>query len=286
MNIPPADINTISAIWQRADVELRVKASSAPKRVRDENTHTVQFLMLVEGYLKAANFSVIAQQLTQSDERRYGCDAIFVILYERQLKIMLMEAKLPRILNSRNSTVWDSTQGKNGPSHFSSQLQRQSKLTDDFAITEIFYVHEPEHLQDKNFFDKGASWVWSDKAIAADPNRNTAPAPWNAGELRDLLNLHKITCGEAIKDFLRCNAGKPLDGRYLNHFEWLREYGIETDYIVTVDLDDKGRGTRQPNQGSPGEQLLSNEPSVSIGELDEHTQAALVHHATKALHER
>jgi hypothetical protein len=124
-----------------------------------------------------------SQTLQTHHERRFGCDAIIVVKQNNTARICLFEAKWIRFDNR-----WDSFQGKSNISHFSHQLQRQSKWIKQAAIWELFIVaHEPK--KEPPHFDSWASTcIWHKDTYQFDKTYRSSKSLWTDSELEELVS--------------------------------------------------------------------------------------------------
>lgn len=125
---------------------------------------------------------VHSQTLSTQHEGRFGCDAMIVVKHNNAVRICLFEAKWIRCDKS-----WDSFQGKSGISHFSDQLQRQSKWRKQAAIWEFFILGQK--LGDEPpYFDSWASTcIWHKDTYQFDKTYRSSTSLWKNSELEELV---------------------------------------------------------------------------------------------------
>lgn len=229
------DIQQIVSAWANADNEMRQQGLEGD--VADENSHTDQLMLLIRKELKYQGFDVVARRLKPKDERRLGVDAAFFVLDGMFYKLLLLEAKLPRLVGKSDAHRWDSSQGDKG-SHFSSQLKRQSRVKGSVAIAEIFYSHEAIREQDPSMMNFGSTCVISGAACRFDAVRpgqcQALPTPWTAGELRTMFAGNCMDIPTLIHVFLNCRVGSPAptdDGPVTG---WLDKLGVEARNVMVV----------------------------------------------------
>lgn len=162
------------------------------------------------------------------NERKFGCDSMIVFKIGDKLKVGLFEAKWPRVILDPKYQ-WDYTQKSTKTSHFTDQINRQSKWTSDAAIWEMFFYEQKVGLFDIPFDKKASSCVRHQSAINlinTKPGLNTI---WNNLDLKMLIKseqtkafngTNETNIKKIIYDILTCNFGSiinlvPTDNSFL-----------------------------------------------------------------------
>lgn len=151
-------------------------------------------------------------------ERKFGCDSMLVFKVKNKIKVGLFEAKWPRLIINP-SYQWDYTQKSSKSSHFTNQIERQAKWTNQAAIWEMFFYEEKVGVFNSPF-DKKASTCIRHKF--AKTFVNTTPSLQTIWNNSDLINLIKSEQTAAfngtnetnlktiIFDILTCSFGKSI----------------------------------------------------------------------------
>jgi hypothetical protein len=193
-----------------ADREARIDLAGG--YIRDEDDYTSNFTGAFRRIVNAnSRTGLIANSymLSTTDERKFGCDAVFVVESNGYIKIALFEAKLPRFstLNKR----WDSIQESTGLSHFSDQLARQANYAADIAVFEMFYCESKFGKQPQYLENDVSSCVWHREAHSFDLSRTNPTGTWSTSELIALLQkVGGKTISSILKDVCNCTEGKPM----------------------------------------------------------------------------
>ncbi len=208
---PPTIIDWIkkSAYW--ADRSIRAELSIG--LISDENDYSSNFTAEFRRQINAKamkGLTAVSYKVNGSIERKTGTDACIIISNNLEAKMCLFEAKLPRLSTKINA--WDSIQKATSQSHFSSQLQRQSRYKSNFTIWEMFYCDESFKKQPAPFLDYVSSCIIHDEAIGYDLNRTNKNAAWTDFELVDMHNNSRIyQVDELIELVCMCNIGTPIN---------------------------------------------------------------------------
>jgi hypothetical protein len=203
------DLIKKSAYW--ADRSIRAELSIG--LVADENDYTSNFTAEFRRQINAkamSGLTAISYKVNGSIERKTGTDACIILSNHTEAKMCLFEAKLPRLSTKVNA--WDSIQKSTSQSHFSSQLQRQSRYQSYFAIWEMFYSDEQFKKQPAPFLDYVSSCITHDEAISYDSSRSNKNVAWSDSELIDMHNKSKIyQVDDLIESVCMCNMGTPIN---------------------------------------------------------------------------
>lgn len=134
---------------------------------------------------------VYSKVLPDNTERRLGCDGLIMVKIDSILKIALFEAKWPRLLLDPKYQ-WDKID-KNGISHFSNQLNKQSIWSKYFYIFELFIMEHDFTLQPLNFDDWGSTCISHKKAYLFDRMYRKSNIKWKNVDLLNLMNMNNTT---------------------------------------------------------------------------------------------
>lgn len=151
-------------------------------------------------------------------ERKFGCDSMIVFKVNNKIKVGLFEAKWPRLIVSPNHP-WDYTQKSTKTSHFTNQITRQSKWTNQAAIWEMFFYEEKVGVFNPPF-DKNASTCVRHKFAQALVNSTPSlHIIWNNVDVTNLIQseqtktfngTNETNLNEIIFDILTCSFGRPI----------------------------------------------------------------------------
>lgn len=151
-------------------------------------------------------------------ERKFGCDSMIVFKVSNKIKVGLFEAKWARVIKDPKFH-WDYTQKTTKTSHFTNQIERQSKWTNHAAIWEMFFYEEKVGIFSPPFDTNASTCVrhkFAHDLIDCTPSLQTI---WNDTDLITLIkseqtskfdganetNLRKI-----VYDILSCAFGKVI----------------------------------------------------------------------------
>lgn len=208
-SLPIIDLIKKSAYW--ADRSIRAELYKG--LIADENDYTSNFTAELRRQINAKavrGLTAISYKVNGSIERKTGTDACIILSNRTKAKMCLFEAKLPRL--SKKINAWDSVQKLTNLSHFSSQLQRQSRYQSFFAIWEMFYCDEGFKKQPAPFLDYVSSCITHDEAIKYDSNRSNKSAAWTDDELIQMHNASRIyQVDEIIESVCMCDMGTPIN---------------------------------------------------------------------------
>lgn len=226
-------------IFNVADMEIRQEYHNG--YVIDENDYTSNLTSHIRRIANAQLPLIVSahtQKLPASDERRWGTDAMVVLLDtdKGQGKIALFEAKVDR-------QNWDYTQKSSLDSHFSTQLKRQRLAVKlGFAVWEQFYTKESVHTHSQNERNpKGASCIIHSIASSLRaPHPNTII--WTETDIELLCKIQKesnfpITMGGMIRMMCECKIGNLLS---LDDIIKFFEESIDIKQILIVEGVSKG----------------------------------------------
>lgn len=204
-----SQITEMSYFAYTADKEAR--SDLAGGFIRDEDDYTSNFTGALRRIINSnSRFGLTATSflLGTAIERALGCDGTIIIQSNGEVKIIMFEAKLPRISDPRHR--WDYAQTSTGLSHFSDQLARQNKFRSNFVIFEMFYcdilfLKQPAYMK-----DEVSSCVWLSDATAFDATRSATCPPWTHGELVAMLKAGNHDIGTILKSVCKCEVGTPI----------------------------------------------------------------------------
>lgn len=153
-----------------------------------------------------------------SHERKFGCDSMLVFKVKDEIKVGLFEAKWPRIIKDPNYQ-WDYAQKATKTSHFTNQITRQKKWTNQAAIWEMFFYEEKVGVFNPPY-DKNASTCirhqYANKLVSSTPSLQMI---WDNTDLENLIKseqtilfngTNQTNLKTIIFDILTCSFGKPI----------------------------------------------------------------------------
>ncbi|MCW0316205.1 hypothetical protein NB724_001356 [Pantoea ananatis] len=180
--------------------------------VIDENDYTSNLTSQIRRVVNAETplrVRTHSQKLPPSVERRWGADAMIVIIDRKTNlgKVCLFEAKTDR-------PNWDYPKKKTNYSHFSTQLYRQHKIPSGCAVWEQFYtdksIHNPPNIIRNKSGSSCIDHVQACNLHHPVPNHTI----WTNQDVDQLCLLQKtmklpITMGGMIRRVCECKYGYP-----------------------------------------------------------------------------
>lgn len=201
--------------------------------IRDENDYTSNFTGALRRNINshsATGLRATSHMLPTTEERRYGCDATIVLSAGGSTKVALFEAKWPRLAVGHAS--WDYAQTASGLSHFSDQLDRQSRVRAEFVVFEMFYNDFPFGAQPHYMHAELSSCVLREHASIFDASRSTSKSPWTSTDLTKLLSTHPVlTVLDILMAMCRCAAGRPIRS-LVDRIAFASEFALEGEILV------------------------------------------------------
>ena len=190
-NMTDTEINELCYLAYCADKEIRSDLVNG--YIADENDYTSNFTGALRRNINAhsSRLSATSYTLKSSLEKKSGCDATIIIQSKGESKVILFEAKYPRIKTT--SYRWDYPQTAKRLSHFPDQLDRQSKCNPKINIFEIFYCEYAFRTQPYYMQNEVSSCVWHKTAFDF---KNIRPRPnsiWNQDDIKKLLKTESLT---------------------------------------------------------------------------------------------
>lgn len=158
-----------------------------------------------------SNFICHSQSLPSNSEKLFGCDSIFIIKNNDKIKILLIEAKNPKL--QRKSNGWDRFEKSKNRSHFGDQLFRQSAWNSTVSICELFIIDYPHQKQPGFYDDFGATCLYHEDVYSYYQN-NIEPQKkyrsWTNEHLKKLLpydnDTKKLNLKKILEDLINDNA--------------------------------------------------------------------------------
>ena len=179
--------------------------------IKDENDYTSHFTSALRRNINSysqSGLSATSFLLPHIEERELGGDATIIISRGNESKVAILEAKLPRFTSVNYQ--WDYNQTASGVSHFSDQLERQTRWSGTFAIFEMFYCEYPFGKQPAFLDDRGSSCVWHEDAQNFRASRSNPDHVWSQGELQTLLQQNGTNIPSVMYQFGECAKGKVI----------------------------------------------------------------------------
>lgn len=221
------DATSVAMLFYNIDKNVRHDLSLS--RVTSERDYTSRLVTLFEYPAGVFNYYtvngvklksiVFSSVFAQPQETIFGCDAMIVFRVGSQVKILMFEAKWPRV-KIDPAYRWDYTQPTTKTSHFTDQVKRQSRWTNVATIFEMFFFEESVGVFIDPFDKNGSSCVlfeYAEKMIKANPALNTR---WNTNDLKNLIKSAQTATynGENETNLLdillklfTCQLGKTYD---------------------------------------------------------------------------
>lgn len=179
--------------------------------IKDENDYTSNFTGAFRRNINSystTGLTATSFMLPYQGEQETGCDATIIITNANKAKIVLFEAKWPRI--SKSSYRWDYKQTATGLSHFSDQLNRQRNYRDKFAIFEIVYCEYPFFSEPSYMQKHGSSCIWHEDAFNFMNKRKTPNGIWDKNEIVNLMKAGNYSIDKIISDICNCKHGEAV----------------------------------------------------------------------------
>lgn len=204
----------ISALAYRNDQRCRMELSSGD--LTGERDYVSALLIRMRDDCKSLGMAAAAatRTLDAVHERRFGCDGLIIIRWQKNVKICLFEAKL--VYGRAGPRRWDYV--ATGTSHFSDQLRRQETVPGGVIVWEQFALGIDPGRGMAGFDMWGATCLERDEVVRFDRTR-THKAAWNWNDLTSLCRTSRArgrSIGTLLDRVTRCAAGAkfPVRGRY------------------------------------------------------------------------
>lgn len=233
-NLNSAQIEDISYLTFISDREVRSDLSIA--MIVDENDYTSNFTGALRRNINSYSKTGIKAKsftLPKKIEEAVGCDATIIIQSNGYSKVVMFEAKWPRI--SDPGYRWDYSQTSTGLSHFSDQLDRQSSYYSQFAIFEMIYCEYPFGMQPAYMKPDVSSCIWHKDAVKFKNSRAKPDSVWSQKDMIDMLKIGNITIAEIINNVCNCNNGQPIPMRDAQGL--IQEFRIAGEVLV-IEFDE------------------------------------------------
>jgi hypothetical protein len=191
--------------------DREIRSDLARGFIRDENDYTSNFTGALRRNINSYSghgLQATSILITPSEEREMGVDAAIILSRGNESKISVFEAKWPRFTEPEYE--WDYQQTASGLSHFSDQLNRQSKLHPSIAVFEMFYCEYLFEQQPDFMQDFGSSCVWHDDAYGFKNHRARPDDIWTQRELSVMLDRRSAGIGRVMHEFGSCRNGRPI----------------------------------------------------------------------------
>ncbi|HSI27697.1 MAG TPA: hypothetical protein VK953_00350 [Methylophilus sp.] len=233
-NLNSAQIQDICNLTIISDREIRSDLSIA--MIVDENDYTSNFTGALRRNINSYSRTGIKAKsftLPKKIEEAVGCDATIIIQSNGYSKVIMFEAKWPRISDPHYR--WDYSQTSTGLSHFSDQLDRQSSYYSLFAIFEMVYCEYPFGKQPAYMQSDVSSCIWHEDAVKFKNSRAKPDSVWSQKDMIEMLKTGNNTIAEIIKDVCTCKRGQPIEIRDAQGL--IREFRIAGEVLV-IEFDE------------------------------------------------
>ncbi|MEX2410896.1 MAG: hypothetical protein WD607_05890 [Candidatus Paceibacterota bacterium] len=232
MNAPFLNSNQIFELSIYAFLsDKEIRSDLVTGFIKDENDYTSNFTGAfrrnINSYSKTG-LNATSFMLPNQGEQETGCDATIIISNSIEAKIILFEAKWPRL--SKSNSRWDYKQTASGLSHFSDQLDRQKNFNNLFAIFEIIYCEYPFFSEPNYMQPHGSSCIWHENALDFKNKRKTPNAIWNKNDMINLLKTGNNPIYEIMKDICECKYGDLI--RMNKPEEIIEEFRLEGNVLA------------------------------------------------------
>lgn len=124
------------------------------------------------------------------------------------MKAGWFEAKWPRV--NQANYPWDGNHDTRLISHFSEQILKQRKRSDNLAIWEMFFNEADDGYQSPPFCAFGSSCVWHENAFEFMKKEGIIYERWTTDKLKELLRLNCTNFYSIIYDIISCQKGKKI----------------------------------------------------------------------------
>lgn len=132
-------------------------------------------------------------------ESKLGCDVVLVFEFEGQCQVLLFKGILPR----KNPNDWISRK------EFSTELEKQKNLPEDFTVFEMFYDENEEEKSLERFSRCGSACVFRNDALLFK-RLYVANREWEYHDIHFLCGGAGWNIYHLITDILMCRHGKML----------------------------------------------------------------------------
>lgn len=208
--LPKRQLNELIKLAAIADKEARSDLSLG--YIVNENDYTSNFTGALRRIINSnsiTGLTATSYLLTSSQEREFGADAAIILNHGNYQKVAIFEGKWPRF--SVSGHKWDQLQKSTNKSHFSDQLLRQSRWSNQFAVFERIYCEFPFGKQPYYLENEGSSCIWFDDAEGFRLKNKVSGAIWTQNDLVSLLKGGGIPITSVVRDFGNCRRGDVLE---------------------------------------------------------------------------
>jgi len=208
-NLNAAQIKDICYLAMISDREIRSDLSIG--FIKDEDDYTSNFTGALRRNINCYSKTGITANsyvLKKKIEETVGCDATIIIQSNGYSKVVLFEAKWPRL--STSNYRWDHKQASTGLSHFSNQLDRQVNFYSQFAIFEMIYCEYPFNQQPNFMLPDVSSCIWHDDAMQFKNGRQNPDSIWSQTDMISMLKSGNVDIAKILADVCHCNKGQPI----------------------------------------------------------------------------
>lgn len=238
-------INELCFLAFSSDREIRSDLSLG--FIKDENDYTSNFTGALRRNINCYstnNIQATSYNLPKSIEQKTGSDATIIIQSNGYSKILFFEAKWPRMKIS--GYKWDYKQTSSGLSHFSDQLDRQSKYSGHIAFFEMFYCEYPVGKQEHNMQPEGSTCVWHDNALKYKNSRLNPDSIWTQLDMENMFKNNSLSISDIIREVCLCTKGRLYKTSNAN--DLINEFSLSGDILVITYNDESSSNINLSNE--------------------------------------
>lgn len=209
LNLTPVQIRELADLALISDKEIR--SDMALGMIYSEDDYTSNFTGALRRNINChskTGIKATSHILPTQIEQSAGCDATIIIQSNGYAKVLLFEAKWPRM--SKKGYRWDYKQTSTGLSHYSDQIDRQAQQPSIFAIFEMFYCEYDFYKQPSYMKDVASTCVWHHDALNFKNSRSHPDNIWSQADLKGMLKTGNYTIAEIISDVCSCKEGQAI----------------------------------------------------------------------------
>jgi len=189
-----------------ANANLKRRIIETKKEYRSD--FTKRFTGFMNGPL-SSGLSAETICVPHKKKKKSGCDTTIIITSKGLSKVAIYKNKYPNFGDQLDD--WDKLKRETGKSLFTSQLKRQKKYRDKYAVFQKFISNQLK-VEHQHMSKETASCVWhSDVVIFNQHYRKNPESIWNTENLLDMFHITQSTdIGSILKSVCLGGDAEPV----------------------------------------------------------------------------
>jgi len=192
-----ADQIAMFAFYADMSTNLDLKRRIIDTKKEYISDFTKRFTGFLGGPL-SSGLSAETMLVPHKKKKKSGCDTAIIITSKGLSKIAISKYKYPSFEDQQLS--WDRTRKHSEKSLFSSQLDKQQKYNDEFAVFQKF-INNQVHYNSQSLTKETASCVWHSDVMSFNHEHRKSPEDiWNTQNLLEMFDEKKsMDIGSILK---------------------------------------------------------------------------------------